>query len=412
MHILSIADPEWVATSADYPPAPEGKVLYVIGDIHGRRDLLEEVFRAIDRDKARTRDRAARTTQSRDSTPTGGTAPEHAHKRRSGGNEIGGSAAGRGANARTASFIAPGVVISGLIQAKGDVRIDGEVHGDVNACRIVVGQSANVDGSLVAKEIVIGGHIRGTVWGDNLTLGPTSCVEADVNHNSLTIEPGCYFEGKSRRLDHQYRASEYYELQRSSGALEIYLGDYIDRGDDSRGVVEALIERAEQVDAVFLRGNHEQFLIDFLASKVELSLWKQVGGATTLHSYGVQLGQLSFFASQASVRKDLDDALAGPHARFYADTVPYFAVGPYLFVHAGVRPGIPLEQQQPADLMSIRRQFLDFDGDFGHIVVHGHTPVAEPEFKRNRINLDTEAYSTGRLTCLRIDSDGPELLDA
>ena len=324
----------------------------------------------------------------------------------------GSAVAGNPMSSRTSSFIAPGVTIHGLIQAKGDLRIEGEVCGNVNASRIVVGQGANVDGSLVAREIVIGGSIKGTVWGDNLTLGPTSCVEADVTHNSLVIEPGCYFEGKSRRLDHQYRASEYYELQRSSGALEIYLGDYIDRGEDSRGVIDALIERAKQVDTVFLRGNHEQFLLDFLDGKAELSMWKQVGGAATLQSYGVHVGHLSIFASQASLRKDLEQAIAGRHAHFYSSTMPYFVAGSYLFVHAGLRPGIPLEQQQLADLISIRRQFLDSEDDFGHIVVHGHTPVAQPEFKHNRINLDTEAYSTGRLTCLRIDGDGPELLDA
>jgi serine/threonine protein phosphatase 1 len=400
---MSIPDTEWVPPPADYPPAPEGRVLYVIGDIHGRRDLLEGVFRAIDRDKARTqaRDRAARHPRTQDNSGVEPAASTSSHEERS-----------RAATTRSASFIAPDVTVNGLIEAKGDVRIDGQVCGNINANRIVVGQGANVDGSLVAKDIVIGGNIRGSVWGDNLTLGPTSCVEADVSHNSLVIEPGCYFEGKSRRLDHWYRSSAYSDLQRSSGALEIYLGDYIDRGDDSRGVIDALLERAQHVDAVFLRGNHEQFLLDFLAGKVELSMWKQVGAAATLQSYGVQVGQFSFFASQASLRRDLEAALAGSHARFIADTVPYFSVGPYLFVHAGMRPGIPLEEQQPADLMSIRRQFLDFEGDFGHIVVHGHTPVAQPEFKPNRINLDTEAYSTGRLTCLRIDGNGPELLDA
>ncbi len=394
MTILSIADSEWSDAPAGYPAAPEGCVFYVIGDIHGRRDLLEQVFRAIDRDKLRARDRLSLALPVR---------PSQLSER---------AVAEKPKHSRTPSFIAPGVTIHGLIQAKGDLRIEGEICGNVNASRIVVGQGANVDGSLVAKEIVIGGNIKGTVWGDSLTLGPTSCVEADVTHNSLVIEPGCYFEGKSRRLDQRYRASEYSDLQRSSGALEIYLGDYIDRGEDSRGVIDLLIERAEQVDAIFLRGNHEQFLLDFLDRKVELSMWKQVGGAATLQSYGVNFGQLSFFASQASLRKDLEEAIAGGHARFYAETMPYFAAGHYLFVHAGLRPGIPLEQQQLADLISIRRRFLDCDDDFGHIVVHGHTPVAQPEFKHNRINLDTEAYSTGRLTCLRIDADGPELLEA
>lgn len=412
MAILSVADSELTSAPVAYPPAPEGRVLYVIGDIHGRRDLLERVFRAIDRDKARARDRRRDTEPSQDDAGCGPAAFTHAGENGSTGSEdqrVPGAEAG---SPRSSSFIGPDLTVNGLIEARGDVRIDGHVCGDVCANRIVVGQGASIDGSVVAREVVISGTIRGSVRGDRLTLGQTSCVEADISHNSFVIEQGCYFEGKSRRVDHLLRASELVGIRRSSKALEIYLGDYIDRGEDSRGVVDALIDRAEQVETVFLRGNHEQFLLDFLEGRLDLGMWKQLGGIATLQSYGVLAGQLSFLASQDTLRQGLDGALTESHARFFADTVPYFVAGPYLFVHAGLRPGIPLEQQQSADLMSIRRQFLEFEGDLGHIVVHGHTPVPHPEFKRNRINLDTEAYSTGRLTCLRIDRDGPELLEA
>lgn len=404
MAILSIADSDQTAAPVAYPPAPDDRTLYVIGDIHGRRDLLERVFEAIDRDKARAIDRRRELAQAQEEASQAPSAHAPAGE--------GESAAADAHNPRSSSFIGPDLTVNGLIEARGDVRIEGHVCGDVSANRIVVGQGASVEGSIVAREVVVSGAIKGSVRGDSLTLGQTSCVEADVSHNSLTIEKGCYFEGKSRRVDHLLRASDLIGIRRPSDALEIYLGDYIDRGDDSRGAVDALIERSEHAETVFLRGNHEQFMLDFLTGRFDLSTWKQLGGIPTLRSYGVLSGQLSFLASTESQRQALDEAIAGAHAQFFADTVPYFVAGPYLFVHAGLRPGIPLEHQQPADLMSIRHQFLEFDGNLGHIVVHGHTPVSHPEFKHNRINLDTGAYSTGRLTCLRIDRHGPELLEA
>jgi serine/threonine protein phosphatase 1 len=412
MTSMSIADSERTDAPVAYPPAPEGRVLYVIGDIHGRRDLLERVFKAIDRDKARARDFDQNQVWPQNEA---GSAPApfmHTRRDRSTGPEGESAPRAEAGSPLTSSFIGPDLTVNGLIEAKGDVLIDGHVCGDVCAGRIVVGKGASIEGSLVARDVVISGSIKGIVRSDSLTLGQTSCVKADVIHNSLVIEQGCQFEGRSRRLDHRHRASDHDGLPPSPAALEIYLGDYIDRGEDSRGVVDALIERAKHVETVFLRGNHEQFLLDFLAGTLDLSMWKQVGATATFQSYGVQAGQLSFLASQATQRQALGEALTERHARFYASTVPYFVAAPYLFVHAGLRPGIPLDQQHPADLMGIRRQFLEYQGDLGHIVVHGHTPVAHPEFKHNRINLDTEAYSTGRLTCLKIGIDGPELLEA
>jgi serine/threonine protein phosphatase 1 len=413
MAILSIADSDPDAAPAVvYPPAPEGQVLYVIGDIHGRRDLLERVFRAIDRDKARTRIRDQYLARPQNDAGSATASVENLQEDRSAGAEDERAPLAEAGSPNMSSFIGPDLTVNGLIEAKGDVHIDGQVSGEVCANRIVLGRDSSIEGSLVAREVVVSGTMKGTVRCDDLTLGTTSNVEADVYHNSLVIEQGCQFEGKSRRLSDWFLESDRDGLSSSSDALEIYLGDYIDRGDDSRGVVDALIERAKYAETVFLRGNHEQFLLDFLVGRLDLSLWKQFGAIPTLQSYGVQTGQLSFLTSQDSMRKALDEALTGSHAHFFAATVPYFVMGSYLFVHAGLRPGIPLEQQQPADLMGIRQQFLEFDGDLGHIVVHGHTPVPHPEFKYNRINLDTGAYSTGRLTCLRIDRHGPELLEA
>lgn len=395
----SIAGFKRTAIPAVYPPAPQGRILYVIGDIHGRRDLLERVFRAIDGDKARARDRAQDLARPQDA---GSARKPFARLRgsRSPGSEERALAAEAGSPPYPSSFIGLDLNVNGLIEVRGDVHIDGHVCG-VCAGRIVVGKRALIEGSLVPCGVGISDSIKGIVR-DNLTLGPILFIKADVLHKSLVVE----------HLD-RLRASDHDGPPPSPAALEIYLGDYIDRGEDSRGVVDALIERAEHVEAVFLRGNHEQLLLDFLAGTLDLSLWKQVGGGATLQSYGIQAGQPpAFLASQAALRQALDEALTERHARFYADTVPYFVAEPYLFVHAGLRPGIPLQQQHPADLMGIRRQFLEFEGDLGHIVVHGHTPSPRPEFKHNRINLDTGAYSTGNLTCLRIGRDGAELLEA
>lgn len=191
---------------------------------------------------------------------------------------------------------------------------------------------------------------------------------------------------------------------------EVYLGDYIDRGTGAAGVVSQLIDRARQVDAVFLRGNHEQMLLDFLQGRDCLEDWLHVGGTATLLSYGIPPRMLSRAVSPAALRRHLAAALPAEHLGFYEATMAYARLGPYLAVHAGLRPGIRLEDQSPTDLLCIRREFLRHPGDFGFIVVHGHTPVAAPELRPNRINIDTGAFATNRLTALRIDAAGAHVL--
>jgi serine/threonine protein phosphatase 1 len=191
---------------------------------------------------------------------------------------------------------------------------------------------------------------------------------------------------------------------------EVYLGDYIDRGPSSAGVVSELLGRAAQVDAVFLRGNHEQMLLDLLAGQAILEDWLHVGGTATLLSYGVAPRLIARLVSPAAIRRQLEAALPAAHRRFYEETQLHARLGPYLAVHAGLRPGLPLEAQSPMDLLCIRREFLQFAGDLGFIVVHGHTPAMAPELRPNRINIDTGAFATNRLTTLRIDADGAHIL--
>jgi serine/threonine protein phosphatase 1 len=187
--------------------------------------------------------------------------------------------------------------------------------------------------------------------------------------------------------------------------LEIYLGDYIDRGARSKDVIEMLIERGRKYAVFCLRGNHEQMLLDFIAgSDIDL-LAPGIGAAPTFASYGVDPA-LPLPRLQAEVRRQVPEA----HLDFVNQTWLYFDIGKYFFAHAGVRPNIPLRSQSPDDLLWIREEFLNGYIDSEAIVVHGHTPVDEPDFRPSRINIDTGAYVTNRLTCLRIAENGAGLL--
>ena len=200
-------------------------------------------------------------------------------------------------------------------------------------------------------------------------------------------------------------------LSHPKHSVEIYLGDYIDRGPDPAGVVARLIERARNTHAVFLRGNHEQYLLDFLNGEDCLEWWRRLGSTTTMLSYGVEGELLSRSVPDEDVRKRFSALLPSEHRRLIEHTKLYTQIGPYVVVHAGVRPGVRLEDQRADDLLSIRGDFLRHDGEFGFVIVHGHTPVMEPDMRSNRINIDTGAFATNRLTCLRIGQDGARLLE-
>jgi serine/threonine protein phosphatase 1 len=219
--------------------------------------------------------------------------------------------------------------------------------------------------------------------------------------------------GRLDLLQRAHRGIDEDKARRGGGpAREVYLGDYIDRGPSSAGVISQLLARAAHVDITFLRGNHEQMLLDVLNGHDCLEDWLHVGGTATLLSYGVAPRLLTRLVSPAAIRRQLEAALPAGHRGFYESTRLYARLGPYLAVHAGLRPGLPLEAQTPVDLMSIRREFLQFTGDLGFIVVHGHTPAMAPELRPNRINIDTGAFATNRLTSLRLDADGAHIMQA
>jgi serine/threonine protein phosphatase 1 len=191
---------------------------------------------------------------------------------------------------------------------------------------------------------------------------------------------------------------------RAERRLEIYLGDYVDRGPDSAGVIAMLRARMERGAVMALSGNHEAVLLQFLEGQITDRAWLEWGGAATALSYGVNASREAVLSAALARAVPLEDI------RFLKALRPCFRYGPYFFAHAGVLPNRALEEQLPEDLLWIRGPFLDHTGPFGAIVVHGHTPHAEPEFLPNRINLDTGAYATHRLSCLRIDATGASLI--
>ncbi len=185
-------------------------------------------------------------------------------------------------------------------------------------------------------------------------------------------------------------------------AVEVYLGDYIDRGPDSRTVIDLLAARLVQNRAVCLRGNHEALMEDFLRDPASLRPWLSVGGLQTLASYGVELPWRTS-ETQADLQHRFGRSFPRAHQLFLQCLRYSFRCGDFLFVHAGIRPDIPIEQQDCHDLIWIRDEFLDSDADHGNFIVHGHTPVPHPDIRHNRANIDTGACWSGILTCIAIE---------
>lgn len=193
--------------------------------------------------------------------------------------------------------------------------------------------------------------------------------------------------------------------------LIVSLGDYCDRGLGSAQVLD-LLTGPLPAPLVALRGNHEQMLLDFLEDAAVLDSWRRFGGAETLFSYGVDVREVQHGRGLEAAQGAFRAQMPAAHLAFLQSTAPSFTLGDYFFCHAGVRPGTPLEQQQPADLLWIRDEFLNSAAAHGKIVVHGHTPTPSPEFRANRINLDTGAYASGSLTCLRLQDADRHILSA
>jgi serine/threonine protein phosphatase 1 len=188
--------------------------------------------------------------------------------------------------------------------------------------------------------------------------------------------------------------------------IHIFLGDYIDRGPSSRAVIDRLIERMETHHTICLKGNHESYMVDFLGSPAVLSEWQHLGGLQTMMSYGIKPPVNASSAKQIELSQALNVALPAQHREFLRSLSLSFTCGDFFFAHAGVKPKVALNRQKEEDLLWIRDEFLLYEEDHEKIVVHGHSPVGVPDIKQNRINIDTGAYATGRLTCMIIETGG------
>lgn len=192
----------------------------------------------------------------------------------------------------------------------------------------------------------------------------------------------------------------------------VFLGDYVDRGLQSCQVLDRLISGLpEGFEAVFLKGNHEEALLQFLDDAQFAKTWKYYGGLETLHSYGVTDLTLSDEPTVFEQARDRFNAVLPAEHRQFLESLSYsVSFGDYFFAHAGVRPGIGLERQSEQDLLWIRDDFLSSRSNFGKIIVHGHTPREEVEFRSNRIGVDTGAYMTNVLTALVLEGSSRELV--
>jgi serine/threonine protein phosphatase 1 len=192
----------------------------------------------------------------------------------------------------------------------------------------------------------------------------------------------------------------------------IFLGDYVDRGMQSKDVIDVLLgELVSPFETYFLKGNHEAAMLQFLREPSAGPRWAEFGGAETLASYGVRTPRSRMVGEEWAVASaDLGRVLPAEHLRFLTTLQVSVRMGDYLFVHAGVRPGVDLDRQSEYDLLWIRDDFLNDNRPLGMTVVHGHTPATRPYRDARRVGLDTGAYLSGRLTAARFEHDSVEFI--
>jgi serine/threonine protein phosphatase 1 len=193
--------------------------------------------------------------------------------------------------------------------------------------------------------------------------------------------------------------------------VSVFLGDYIDRGSSSRETIDRLIQHGKASESIFLKGNHELIATKCLSDRSLFDQWMRLGGLETLISYGLSPEILANEKQIAKLQSAFHSALPQTHFRFFRDLQISFTCGDFFFAHAGVNPNVGLSRQKESDLLWIREEFLSSSRDFGKIVVHGHTPCGEVEVGPNRINIDTGAFATGRLTCLVLEGESMSIVD-
>jgi len=200
--------------------------------------------------------------------------------------------------------------------------------------------------------------------------------------------------GCNSRLDNMM---EKLHINKKEDSL-VFIGDYVDRGPDSKGVVDSILEIRKTVDNVIcLKGNHELMFLNYYCEHRDEERFMYNGGLITLISYG-------FMREGWAENLDVPES----HMQFFSTLQPFYETDRYIFVHAGLRPGIPLEKQNTDDLLWIRYEFINSPCDFGKMVIFGHTPVSytTPHIQNNKIGIDTGAIYGGKLTCLEL----PEMI--
>lgn len=173
----------------------------------------------------------------------------------------------------------------------------------------------------------------------------------------------------------------------------VFIGDYIDRGPDPKGVVDFVLELRESINQVIcLLGNHEQMFLDYLHDEnFNKEIFLVNGGGNTISSYGI-------IETSEGIKVDVPES----HMQFFTSLLPYYETDDYIFVHAGLRPNIPLEKQSIEDLIWIRYEFINSSYDFGKTVIFGHTLFSQPLIEPNKIGIDTGAVYGGKLTCIQL----------
>lgn len=238
----------------------------------------------------------------------------------------------------------------------------------------------------------------------------TARVPKDVRAYAIGDMHGC--DALAMRMIESIR----YDIRQSGRGKDpvvIGLGDYIDRGDASAALLSHLAELSSMPDFRFIaiKGNHEDLFISFLENPDKDLGWLDMGGIETLWSFGIRYPAGGRKPKMHELRDALVARLPIPVLTFLQNLRDYVELGDFFFCHAGAKPGVPLASQRKRDLLWHRFDGRDPDPYFGKVLVHGHTPVMTPEFRTHRINIDTGAYATGRLSCLVLEDQDRRIIE-
>jgi len=203
---------------------------------------------------------------------------------------------------------------------------------------------------------------------------------------------------------HELILQEEKNFKPAARKILVYLGDYIDRRLESKQVIEHLITNPlSGFERIFLKGNHEHAMLEFIEGPERSEQWFLWGGEATIQSYGVNLDlHMPNKEDLERIAKELEGRIPKQHKKFFSELKMMHEEGDYIFVHAGFRPGVPLDQQSAGDMLMIRDEFIYSRKDFGKTIVFGHTIFDQPFIKNGRIGIDTGSYATGNLTAVML----------